>query len=85
MGSTVYLDRYQEVFFELRQSVTMSGATREAINLWLEDVQQVDTDSLEEAVDRVEESPVAVTDLVEQVDTVEEFIDHSKNEIHERQ
>lgn len=75
-GSTIYLDDYHEIFFDISDERTMSGSTRRALDLWMDIETQIDPDELEAAVAAIERSNHSIEDVIDEVDTVQELIDY---------
>jgi len=77
-GTTVYPASHQIAFLELREEITKSGATRKGLDFYIDQESAVDVDELEVAAEAVRNSSVEFDQFLEQVDTVEEFIEESQ-------
>ena len=69
---TAYVDPHHEVYFGLKP-VAKSGAIREALDNWIDD-NGVSTSELKMAVTIVQQSDEPLESIVDDCDTIEEFV-----------
>lgn len=73
--TTVYIEDYQEVFFDLSDEVNKSGATRSALEEWIREHAEISASELQLATQVIANGERSLEAVVEECDTVEEFIE----------
>lgn len=77
-GTTIYFDAHQRAYIELFPHLGYSPTSRDALDRWLEEVQDVNLDEFKAAVETVENSDRELDVILEEAGSVDEFLEHSE-------
>lgn len=77
---TVHLDPHQVAILSLRGDLNMSGVIRRTLDEYIETLDGVDKQAVEEAVEAIDESSQDIEDAIERYDTLEELLTEAQQQ-----